>query len=67
MPGGGVVAEPPAGFAAMLRGLRREAQWTQEELAEAAGKDLEQAQDLHRDLGDRAGPTPSSTWGPCGG
>jgi tetratricopeptide (TPR) repeat protein/transcriptional regulator with XRE-family HTH domain len=31
------VGEPPAGFASLLRGLRREARWTQEELAEAAG------------------------------
>jgi tetratricopeptide (TPR) repeat protein/transcriptional regulator with XRE-family HTH domain len=31
------VGEPPAGFAGLLRGLRREAGLTQEELAEAAG------------------------------
>ena len=30
------MGEPPAGFASLLRGLRREARWTQEELAEAA-------------------------------
>ena len=31
------MAEPPAGFGGLLRQLRREARWTQEELAEAAG------------------------------
>jgi transcriptional regulator with XRE-family HTH domain len=31
------VAESPAGFGSLLRRLRREARWTQEELAEAAG------------------------------
>ena len=31
------MAEAPAGFAGLLRRLRREAGWTQEELAEAAG------------------------------
>ena len=31
------MGEPPAGFGSVLRGLRREARLTQEELAEAAG------------------------------
>src|ERR1700760_5074673 len=35
-PGGGAVAEPPAGFGSLLRRLRREARLTQEELAETA-------------------------------
>jgi len=42
------VAEPPVGFAGLLRKLRREARLTQEELAEAAGVSLRAVSYLER-------------------
>jgi transcriptional regulator with XRE-family HTH domain len=42
------VAEPPAGFASLLRRLRREARLTQEELAEAAGVSVRAVSYLER-------------------
>jgi len=42
------VAEPPVGFAGLLRELRREARLTQEELAEAAGVSLRAVSYLER-------------------
>ena len=44
----GAVAEPPVGFAGLLRKLRREARLTQEELAEAAGVSLRAVSYLER-------------------
>ena len=42
------MAEPPVGFAGLLRKLRREARLTQEELAEAAGVSLRAVSYLER-------------------
>jgi tetratricopeptide (TPR) repeat protein/transcriptional regulator with XRE-family HTH domain len=44
------VAEPPAGFAGVLRGLRARTRLTQEELAEAAGLSPRTVSDLERGL-----------------
>jgi transcriptional regulator with XRE-family HTH domain/tetratricopeptide (TPR) repeat protein len=44
------VAEPPAGFAGVLRGLRAAARLTQEQLAEAAGLSPRTVSDLERGL-----------------
>ena len=44
------MAEPPVGFAGVLRGLRAGAGLTQEELAEAAGTEPAAISDLERGL-----------------
>ena len=44
------MAEPPAGFAGVLRGLRARAGLTQEQLAEAAGLSSRTVSDLERGL-----------------
>ena len=42
------MAEPPAGFAGLLRELRRRARLTQQELADAATVSLRTVSDLER-------------------